>query len=170
MIGHPDRFVDDFLAPGERVIFRSPPEMLAWALVQLVDYAVAALLLLIVFTADSTAIQLGALAALVVVVVQYTWRALNIWYTRYVLTNYRALRVSGVLRTDCEWMAWSKVTDVEINRSIPDYLFQTATIRIRNANEASNFKEMADVPRPLEFAETITRMVQARQGPVRWED
>ncbi len=61
-------------------------------------------------------------------------------------------------------MAWSKVTDVSIHRSVPDHMFKTATIEIHNANEASGFRAMADVPRPLEFAETISRLVAAKSG------
>jgi len=169
-IGHPDRFVDDFLLPGERAIFRSPPEMLPWVLSQVVDYAIIVLLVWMLAATDSDWVALLALIGVVVVVAQLTWRALDVWYTRYVLTTHRALRVSGILRTDCEWMAWSKVTDVSIRRSVPDYMFQTATIEIRNANEMSRFRAMADVPRPLEFAETITRLVQARQGGVHIDD
>ena len=59
-----------------------------------------------------------------------------------------------------------EVTDVSIHRSVPDYMFKTATIEIHNANEASGFRAMTDVPRPLEPAETISRLVVARQGGV----
>lgn len=165
MIAHPDRFVDDFLLPGERMIFRSPPEMLPWITGQLPDYLAIAVTLWVVVVAEGV-LAVGALVALAVLVGQLVWRALEVWYTRYVLTSYRALRVSGILRTDCEWMAWSKVTDVSVRRSVPDRLFHTATIEIRNANEDSPFRAMADVPRPLEFAATISQLVAARQGEV----
>jgi uncharacterized membrane protein YdbT with pleckstrin-like domain len=154
------------LLPEERVIFRSPPEMLPWVVGQVLDFAVGLLLLWIIAVSDSEWVRLLGLVAVLVLVGQLVWRMLDIWYTRYVLTSHRALRISGILRMDCEWMAWSKVTDVSIQRSVADRLFKTATIEIRNANENSSFRAMADVPRPLEFAETISRLVAARQGGV----
>ena len=166
LVGHPDRFVDEYLLPGERVIFRSPPEMLPWVLGQWVDYGIIALIVWIIVAANTDWVGVVGLAVLVFMVVQLVWRALGVWYTRYVLTSHRALRLSGVLRTDCEWMAWSKVTDVSIRRSVPDHMFKTATIEIHNANEASGFRAMDDVPRPIEFAETISRLVAARQGAI----
>ena len=58
MIGHPDRFVDDFLLPGERAIFRSPPEMLAWVMSQFVDYAILGILIWILAVAENEWVSL----------------------------------------------------------------------------------------------------------------
>ena len=75
------------------------------------------------------------------------------------LTDHRALRVSGVLRRDYEWISWKKVTDVSVHRSLFDRWFGTATIQIQSANEMSKFKAMDDVPNPVSFAETIVDLV-----------
>jgi len=87
-------------------------------------------------------------------------------HTRYVLTNYRAIRVSGWLRRNVEWLTWSKVTDVSVRRTIFDRLFGTATVKIMSANEQSGFKAMSDLSHPKVFVGWVTDLVSAKQGPV----
>ena len=91
-------------------------------------------------------------------------RLLQRYYTRYVITNFRIIRLSGVLRRDYEWIAWNRVTDVAVHRSVMDRIAQTATIRIQSANEQSGFKAMTDIPDPDAFAAQITELVNARRG------
>jgi len=163
VVAHPDRFVDEFLTDEESLIYRESPDMKAWLFGQVLDLGIFLFFVWVMAVTSNEVIRLGAFIGAAVVVGWFVYRFLDIWYTRYVLTSHRALRVSGVLRTDCEWMAWSKVTDVSVSRTVGDRMLHTATIEIRNANEASQFRAMSDVPRPMEFARLITHMVNARQ-------
>jgi len=164
----PGRIVGGFLVDDEEV--QGPighPDMIGWFVGSaLVPLVVALGILWFSFGADSSAVRFtGALAALVIAVWVFG-SFVGAVYTTYVLTDYRAIRISGVLRTDCEWMSWSKVTDVEINQSFLDRMTRTATIRIRSANEESGFRALRDVSNPLEFAQRITRLVNAKHGRV----
>lgn len=142
------------------------PHVLAWAVSQVTDLVVIVAVAVIVGVTDVALVRSLGIAALLGLIVWFVLRGVGVWFTRYVLTTHRALRVSGVLRADCEWMTWSKVTDVAVQRSAVDRLLGTATIRIHSANERSSFKAMDDVPDPIPFAEKISEMVNARQGAV----
>ena len=163
----PNQIVDGFLLDKEIDLKRTRPDLPAWYFGTALPLSLFTLLVVyLALQSEAAAVRdLGVLFGVVMVVVVARSFA-RLWYTRYVLTNYRAMRVSGVLRNDCEWMSWGKVTDVTINRSLVDRMMRTATIQIHSANEDSGFRAMKDVPNPLDFARRITVMVNSRQGPV----
>ena len=167
MFDAPNRRLLAQLGSGERVVLHCRPQMVAWVLGQWTEFLVSAACLWFIVAAPDMLVRTGALAVILGVVVEIGCRANIIWHTRYVLTTHRAMRLSGVIHLDCEWMTWSKVTDVHIERSLADRLLGTATIRIQSANERSAFKSMYDVPEPRRFTDIVTEMVNRRQGPVR---
>lgn len=166
MSGRAEARVDRHLSDGESPVMHCRPHLVAWAVSQVTDLAVMLTVAVIVLVTDVAVVRVLGLLALAGLVVWFVLRGVQVWFTRYVLTTHRAMRVSGVLRSDCEWMTWSKVTDVQVQRSALDRLLQTATIKIHSANERSSFKTMDDVPDPIPFAEKISEMVNARQGAV----
>ena len=159
----PDARVVESLGEGEQLLVNDRPDLLAWTIDQWLHLLAIGCCVVITAQAGGGAVAwLGALAAgaLSFALVALAWR---VGWTRYVITSHRAMRFSGVLRTDQEYMTWSKVTDVSVERSLGDRLTGTATIRIHTASERSSFKAMRDVGDPLEFARWITKMVNARQ-------
>jgi uncharacterized membrane protein YdbT with pleckstrin-like domain len=128
---------------------------------QVLDVVVIAVVLGIAFAAPNGLVS--SVSALVAVALSggLLWRFMERRYTRYVLTDLRVIRVSGVLRRDHEWISWTKVTDVSVKRSLVDRLVGTATIHIQSANEASGFAAMTDVPQPTVFAQRIADLVSA---------
>lgn len=166
-ITRPDELVDEYLHDHETVLYDKAPQWQAWVWNQWFDLLVAIVVVLIMVVAhdDPLVLGLGFVGELALLGF-IGWRYLDHIYTRYVLTDYRVLRLSGVFRRDHEWISWKKVTDVSVHRSISDRWFGTATIRIQSANELSGFKAMTDVPDPLLFAQTIVDLVNASTGPV----
>lgn len=162
----PGELVDEYLHDNERVIYDEAPQWQAWVWTQWFDLLVAVVVVLIMVMAQDAMVVAIGFVGEVALLGLVGWRYLEHIYTRYVLTDYRALRLSGVLRRDHEWISWKKVTDVSVHRSISDRWFGTATIRIQSANEMSGFKAMTDVPQPLMFAQTIVDLVNATTGPV----
>lgn len=165
-ITRPGELVDEYLHDNERVIYDEAPQWQAWVWTQWFDLLVVVVVVLIMVMSGDPLVLLLGFVGEVVLLGFVVWRYLEHIYTRYVLTDYRVLRLSGVFRRDHEWISWKKVTDVSVHRSISDRWFGTATIRIQSANEMSGFKAMTDVPQPLLFAQTIVDLVNASTGPV----
>jgi len=166
MTGIPNRRVDDFLTAEEIVERQTPPDMFGWSLGVLPEVLLLLIIALLGLGSDHGPVQTLSAIMMVAVMADLVWQGTDTWFTRYVITDHRAIRVSGVIKIHCEWMAWSKVTDVTVTRTLLDRLSGTATIKVQSANEASGFKAMRDVPDPLSFADDIATMVNARQGRV----
>lgn len=108
----------------------------------------------------------ASLLLLVVLVAAVAWRILDAWYTRYVLTDFRVMRTSGVLDRNVEFIPWRKVTDVSLRRSFWQRLVGASTIRIESANEASQFRAMTDVRNPRDFFVKLQEVMAAFAGHV----
>ena len=166
-ITRPGELVDQYLHENESVIFDEAPDLRVWIWNQWIDLIVAAVVVLImVASQDSLVLALGLMGE-TALLGSVAWKYLDHVYTRYVLTDYRALRLSGVFRRNYEWISWKKVTDVSVHRTMTDRWMGTATIKIQSANEASGFKAMADVPHPVAFAQAIVDLVNTAHGPVK---
>lgn len=156
----PDELAWTYVTDEEEIYFDRSPDLAAWIWTQWAEImAMVLLVFIMLISGDSRVVWTGLVFELAIFAVVLV-RMIGQIYTRYVLTDHRALRVSGVLRRDYEWISWRKVTDVSVRRSVFDRWFGTATIQIQSANEMSNFKEMTDVPEPIAFAEMIAEMVQ----------
>lgn len=162
-IAGPDRRVERSLGDGEVIHVSIPPDMRGWLIDQWLHIAAILACVAVVAAAESGAVRLIGLLAVVGLTVTLLVEAAKVSWTRYVITSHRAMRFSGVLRTDQEYLTWSKVTDVSVERSLADRITGTATIRIHTASERSSFKAMRDVGDPLAFAQWIANMVTARQ-------
>lgn len=157
----PDHRVERSLGDHEQLYVSIRPDMRAWLIDQWLHVASILVCLVVIAAADSGTIRLLGLLAVVGLTGALVIAGLRVSWTRYVITSHRAMRFSGVLRVDQEYLTWSKVTDVSVERSLADRLTGTATIRIHTASEKSSFKAMRDVGDPLAFADWITRMVTA---------
>lgn len=158
-----DARVDSLLLPGELVKRRTSPDQGAWWIgIGAPRASVALLVAAFSLRSDQAVIVVVGMLFLVVVLLNVVVTGLRLRATRYVLTDFRAIRVSGVLRNDCEWLTWGKVTDVSIARSLSDRFMKTATIQIHSANEDSAFRALDEVPSPLDFADVIAELVEAK--------
>ena len=163
---HPEQLVNDLLVGDEQVYEFASPD---WRVV-LLDQAPMAALGLVVTLLANAAIGLGSAAIVFLVLASILgWRALDAWHTRYVLTDFRVLRTSGVLDRRVEFIPWRKVTDVSLQRSFWQRLVGASTIRIESANEASQFRAMTDVRNPREFFKMLQAVMAAYSGRVEVE-
>ena len=167
MVTRPDHLVDQYLAADEEVLFNEAPDLRAWLWLQWPDFLAVIAVIVIMFASWNLTVALLGLLVEVVLLGSIGSRLMIKAYTRYVLTDSRAIRMSGVFRRDHEWIAWKKITDVSVHRSLADRWFGTATIRIQSANELSSFQAMVDVPNPIAFADTIVEHVNANSASYR---
>jgi uncharacterized membrane protein YdbT with pleckstrin-like domain len=164
---NPEEIVKDYVLRDEVVKLNVSRSFKSW----LVDQTVWILLAFTAFVVLATigtdlTIALGVLV-LAVAGVGLTWDWLRKRYTRYVITDMRVLRITGVLNRQMEFIPWGKITDVSRSESFLQWLLGTATIRIESANERSAFRAMTDVQDPAVFYRVLVQMVDLKQGRVR---
>ncbi len=105
-------------------------------------------------------VGLGVLGAVIGV------RAMQAWFTRYVVTDLRVMRVHGILNRHAEFIPWGKVTDITRSETIFQWMARTATIRIESANERSGLRAIDDVDDPGYFYRVLVEMVDRKQGRI----
>jgi hypothetical protein len=167
---HPDDIVRDYLVRGEKVVLEETRSLRSWML----DQALLITLATIVFLGLSAmgsdwSIGLGVLV-LFGAGCFLAARGAQAWFTRYVITDLRVLRVTGVVNRHVEFIPWGKVTDIGRSESFLQWMAGTATIRIESANERSAFRAMDDVDDPARFYKVLVRMVDLKQGRVQGHD
>lgn len=163
---HPQAIVADYLVRGETVILEEHRSIRAWFIDQVLVIGVGLIVFVLLASVGSDwSIGLGFLV--VVAVATYLGiRGSQAWFTRYVVTDLRVLRVTGVVNRHAEFIPWGKVTDIGRSESLLQWIAGTATIRIESANERSAFRAMDDVDDPARFYKVLVRMVDLRQGRV----
>lgn len=162
----PDRIVEDYLVGDEVVKFRSTRSLSSWFM-EKAFVIVVALVVFLVLATVGTDLSIGAGFVLLLAVVAYL--ALDYvrkHFTRYVITDLRVLRITGVLHRQMEFIPWGKITDVSRSESLMQWVAGSATIRIESANERSAFRAMTDVSQPEGFYRVLVSMVDLTQGRV----
>ena len=169
LLTRPDDIVASYLVTGERIIHVDRPAYDAFLVIQFQHVVLVALLVAAVLVLVAQGQLVGALvvflladaAALVLAA-----RALQASYTRYVITTFRVMRVSGVLSRHVVWIPWQKVTDLSFRQSWLGRVFGYATVRIESANEDSGLKDMQDLRDPLTFNRILVEMINLKQGSI----
>lgn len=161
---HPDRIVDAYLVPGERVVLEETRSVRGFLMNQVLWFAVGLVALLLVAMAGQAVLTLLALLVAMGFTAFVAARALQAWFTRYVVTDLRVLRVSGVLNRRAEFIPWKKITDITRSESLLQWWARTATICIESANDGSGFRSIEDVDDPAHFYRVLVEMVDRKQG------
>lgn len=163
---NPDAIVQDYLLRDEVVKLDVSRSFKSWLLEQVVWIAIGLAVFVGLATVGTDAsIGLGMLV-LVALGAFLTFDWLRKRFTRYVITDLRVLRITGVLHRRMEFIPWGKITDVSRSETFVQWMVGTVTIRIESANERSAFRAMTDVSDPDHFYNVIVRMVDLKQGRV----
>lgn len=152
--------------PDERVVLeetRSVRGFLVGQLVWIVLGLIVSVLVVQAFGAAAAPVAMFGLAVLGAVI---GVRALQAWFTRYVVTDLRVMRVHGILNRHAEFIPWGKVTDITRSETIFQWMARTATIRIESANERSGLRTIDDVDDPGYFYRVLVEMVDRKQGRI----
>jgi hypothetical protein len=95
---------------------------------------------------------------------------LRLYYTRYVMTNFRVIRIGGILHRENFSIPWGRITDFAWDQNYLGRLLGYATIRIVTASEESGLKELKDLSDPEGFNFVFVRLVEQRQGLINLDD
>ena len=163
----PDEIVRGYLVSGERIIHIDRPAYDAFLVIQAQHVAAITALVALVLFLVAQGRLVGALVVFLIADVLAVWlaaRALQASYTRYVITTFRVMRVSGVLSRANVWIPWQKVTDLSFRQSWLGRVLGYATVKIESANEDSGLKDMKDLRDPLTFNRILVEMINVKQG------
>ena len=166
----PDEILRTYLVTGERVIHVDRPALNAFVIIQFREVFVAvvlfALFLWAVITGRGAGLALLAFIAFDVVLIWLVVRRLQEFYTRYVITTFRVLRMWGIFTRRNVWIPWAKITDLSFSQSLSGRVFGYATVRIESANEESGLKDLSDLRYPLRFNRILVEMINTKQGQI----
>ncbi len=164
----PDEILRTYLVTGERVIHVDRPALNAFVIIQLREVLIAAglfaLFLWAVISGRGAGVALVLFIAFDAVLVWLVVKRLQEFYTRYVITTFRVLRMWGIFTRRNVWIPWAKITDLSFSQSLLGRVFGYATVRIESANEESGLKDLSDLRYPLRFNRILVEMINTKQG------
>jgi Bacterial PH domain len=163
---HPETIVAAYLVPDELVVLEETRSVRGFLLNQIVWIVLALAAAALISSFGQAVLVALSFLGLVAFAVYLAVQALQAWFTRYVVTDLRVLRVSGVLNRHAEFIPWGKVTDITRSESLLQWWAHTATIRIESANEHSGFRAIDDVDDPANFYRVLVQMVDRKQGRI----
>jgi uncharacterized membrane protein YdbT with pleckstrin-like domain len=155
----PEYIYRSYLVTGERLIHVDRPALNAFLLIEWKHVLVTlSLFLFSVWALTSGKGSIVVLIGFIAFDVSLVWliaKRMQAFYTRYVITTFRVMRVSGILTRTNVWIPWVKITDLTFSQTLGGRLFGYATIRIESANEESGLKDRI-----------LVEMINAKQGNV----
>ena len=151
--------------PGERVVRQETRSVRGFLAAQVLWLGLAVLIPIAGALFDPALFALGVIIGLGIVGLLAV-RGVQAAFTRYLVTDMRVLRVSGVLNRSAEFIPWGKVTDITRTESLVQWLAHTATIRIESANERSGFRTIDDIDDPDAFYRVVVQLIDRKQGRI----
>ena len=166
----PEYIFRSYLVTGERVIHVDKPALNAFLLIEwkqvLLTIALFVFSVWALVTGKGSIVVLVGFIAFDVVLVSLIIKRMQAFYTRYVITTFRVMRVSGILTRRNVWIPWVKITDLTFRQTLGGRMFGYATIRIESANEESGLQDLSDLTEPVRFNRILVEMINAKQGNV----
>lgn len=164
---HPDTIVAAYLMPDERVRLEETRSVRGFLVAQLHWVLLGAAAVVLALSVGNALLSAVALLGGLALALWLGAEALRAWFTRYVVTDLRVLRVRGVLNRHAEFIPWGKVTEITRSETLLQWWAHTATIRIESANDRSAFRSIDDVDDPGTFYQVLVDMLDRKQGRVR---
>jgi hypothetical protein len=161
----PTTIASAYLMPGERVVRQETRSVRGFLAAQVLWLGLAVLIPIAGALFDPALFALGVIIGLGIVGLLAV-RGVQAAFTRYLVTDMRVLRVSGVLNRSAEFIPWGKVTDITRTESLVQWLAHTATIRIESANERSGFRTIDDIDDPDAFYRVVVQLIDRKQGRI----
>ena len=165
---HPEEIVYDLRGHNEEILLSDQPSLRAFLADSIWEVlAVLGLVALFVWSLAQGASSSTAFLLFILIDILVLWlvvRRFRLWYTRYVITNLRVMKVSGVFTRSVVSIPWIKVTDLSYRQGLVGKWLGFATVRIESANEESGLKDLKDLRDPIAFNRLLTDMIISRQG------
>ena len=161
-----DEIIFDRLLPHEKIVMIDGPAEIAFLFEQKRSIVLLIGSLVVAFFSTSVIWTMAALGLAVTAIGLFVVGAVQLHYTRYVVTTNRIIYLKGVLKRTHQWIPWAKVTDLSMEQTIPDRIKNVGSVRIESANEDSQFRKMTNLTNPETMMRVLVYMVSQRQGSV----
>jgi hypothetical protein len=162
----PQAVIRQNLGPTEHVMHTARPATWAFILRNLTGLLIGALIAIV---SVAIGIGIGGLTGLATVlfiisteVVVFVAKRFGEYYTLYVFTDDRVMKLSGVLTRSEASINWERVTDIAWEQSFTGRLLGFATLRVDSANEKAVLKELRDIPNRSEVNQVVTERLDLR--------
>jgi uncharacterized membrane protein (DUF485 family) len=93
-------------------------------------------------------------------VVHGTWFALEKYVDRFVVTNFRVLRIRGVVSREVATMPIDRILDITVNRPALGMLLDYGHFTFETAAQEQGLREIRYIGHPLDLDLVIQRLVQ----------
>jgi uncharacterized membrane protein YdbT with pleckstrin-like domain len=163
---------DEYLLPTERRVIRVRRHWvsLSRVLLETVGILIAAFLLSYALSSGGENLwfaqtllwytALGALARL-------SYKTLEWWVERVVVTDKRFMITSGILETKISLMPITKVTDMSYTRPFVGRILGYGTLRVESAGQKQDLENIEHLPRPETVYDAISELIFGEKGEKR---
>jgi membrane protein YdbS with pleckstrin-like domain len=162
----PQAVIRQNLGPTEYVLHTARPATWAFVLRNLTGLSIGLLIALVSVAVGLTVGGLTGLAIFIFVLstlgVVFLSKRFTEYYTLYVFTDDRVMKLSGVLTRSEASINWERVTDIAWDQSFAGRLLGFATLRVDSANEKAVLKELKDIPNRAEVNQVVTERLDLR--------
>jgi membrane protein YdbS with pleckstrin-like domain len=162
----PQAVIRQNLGPTEYVLHTARPA--TWAFV-LRNLTMLLLGVVVGLLAIGVGLVVGGFTGIAIIVfvistliVVFLTKRFSEYYTLYVFTDDRVMKLSGVLTRSEASINWERVTDTAWEQSFTGRLFGFATLRVDSANEKAALKELRDIPNRAEVNQVVTERLDLR--------
>jgi Bacterial PH domain len=165
-----EQVVDAYLAPNEEVILQDNPALGEFFLLSFTDLLIVVGALgasIVLAVAHRPLLALAAFLFADALVFRLVLRRFRDYYTRYVITDLRIMRVSGVFSRVSYSIPLGKITDVAYSQRWWERwgpFGGYATIEIDSASEKSGLDKLRGLHDPARFNRVLLSMVADKQG------
>ena len=162
-----ESIVESYLAPGEVVILQDKPALGEFILLGLGNLLNVGALVggaVVLFLLGWFKFALIAFILADILVIRLVSRRIQDYYTRYIITDLRIMRISGVLSRVAYSIPLGKITDVAFSQKWWERRFGYATIEIDSASEKSGLDKLRGLHDPASFNRVLLAMVADKQG------
>jgi membrane protein YdbS with pleckstrin-like domain len=162
----PQSVIRQNLGPTEQVVKTYRPALPAFLLRNFTELTIGlAVAILSLFVGVAVGGITGLAISIFVIsteVVIFLVKRFTEYYTLYVFTDDRVMKLSGVLKRNEASINWERVTDIAWDQSFTGRLFGFATLKVDSANEKAALKELRDIPNRGEVNQIVTGLLDLR--------
>lgn len=152
---------DEYLLDTERRVIRIRRHwaVLAWDTFEAVALLTICVLVSYLLPPSLYVVQNILWYAALLVVLFFSFKVVDWWVERLVVTDKRFVLTSGVFTTKVAMMPISKVTDLTYERTAWGRMFGYGTVVVESAGQIQALNKIDFLPKPEDFYDTISELV-----------